>query len=119
MGLRILIAGAGNIGSRYLQGLLDFPLPLDLYIYDISPSAFDLCKERVGDFRESRHSIKYIIDLKEVPNKIEVAIVTTTADVRVNVIKQQVSENKRKSNQGREEHLCVSNHEKAKSHPFP
>ena len=42
---RILLVGAGQLGSRYLQGLAAFPKPLDIYVMDVSLSSLKQAEE--------------------------------------------------------------------------
>ena len=89
---KILIVGAGNIGSRYLQGLLEFKTPLIIFVYDVYPAAFDLCGDRYGDEERSIHKIIYVTEFKKVPEHINIAVISTTADKRTQVV-QKISEN--------------------------
>lgn len=83
----ILIAGAGQLGSRYLQGLACVVETLDIWVFDISINALTISKNRWNEVVNSaKHSVQYITDLEHIPNKIELAIITTTSDVRVDVV---------------------------------
>ena len=89
---KVLIVGAGNIGSRYLQGLLEFKTPLIIFVYDVYPAAFDLCRDRYGDEEQSIHKIIYVTEFKTVPEHINIVVISTTADKRTQVV-QKISEN--------------------------
>ena len=41
MSNNLLIAGAGQLGSRYLQGLALFDKPLNIWVYDISEASLE------------------------------------------------------------------------------
>ena len=46
MSATILIAGAGQLGSRYLQGLANCRNTLDIYVQDISKHSLQIVKQR-------------------------------------------------------------------------
>ena len=89
---KVLIVGAGNIGSRYLQGLLEFKTPLVIFVYDVYSAAFDLCRARYGDEEQCIHKIIYVTEFKTVPEHINIVVVSTTADKRTQIVKK-ISEN--------------------------
>ncbi len=91
MAYRILIAGAGQLGSRYLQGLVKYDLSaLDVYVYDISNVSLNTALDRWLEVSkgESIHSIKFIDDLNTLPKSLDIAIVSSTADFRLEIIRK-------------------------------
>ena len=46
MDINVLIAGAGQLGSRYLQGLSYLSVKLNIWVYDISTTSLLLDKTR-------------------------------------------------------------------------
>lgn len=87
MAYRVLIAGAGQLGSRYLQGLASVLDPLDIWVLDISTHALKQAQNRWNDVsRTCSHIVNYSDSLKLIPNNFDVAIIATTADSRVSVI---------------------------------
>ena len=46
MSATILITGAGQLGSRYLQGLNNCRETLDIYVNDISEQSLQIAKQR-------------------------------------------------------------------------
>jgi hypothetical protein len=78
----VLIAGAGQLGSRYLQGLSRCTKPLRIWVYDISAASLDRAKQRWLECERQPHAVEYIQDLGRVPTALEVAIVATNADAR-------------------------------------
>jgi hypothetical protein len=83
----ILIAGAGQLGSRYLQGLSKVTNALKIYIYDISLESLLVAKERWEECNNNIYEVEYISDYNKLPNAITLAIVSSTANVRVEIIK--------------------------------
>ena len=83
----ILIAGAGQLGSRYLQGLSKVTNALQIYVFDISSESLLVAKERWEECNNSIHEVEYISDYNKLPNAINLTIVSSTANVRVEIIK--------------------------------
>lgn len=85
----ILIAGVGNLGSRYLQGLTNYLEELNIYIYDISvdslKNASNLWNQSID--RTSHPKISFEQSLDEIPKDIDLAIVSTNADVRGELVR--------------------------------
>jgi hypothetical protein len=90
--MKVLIIGAGQLGSRYLQGLVHYSQPLEILVLDLSQESLKIAGDR---WREAggegaKHNIRFIKAINKVPLLIDLAIVTTTADVRVQVIQTLV-----------------------------
>lgn len=85
----ILLVGAGQIGSRYLQGLST--VKLDLCITVVDPSDLSLNKatkrwlEVVGD--NSQHKVRWCKVLPQDLELIDLAIITTSAAGRADLVK--------------------------------
>jgi hypothetical protein len=86
MEIKILIAGVGQLGSRYLQGLFKTSFDLEIWVYDISLDSLQRAESRFNELGISNNKVNYICSLDLVPSTIEIAIVTSTADVRVNLV---------------------------------
>ena len=84
---RVALIGAGQFGSRHLQGLALCERPLELYLVDPAEESRKVAKERfecVEGFE--RHRIQYIADLGDLPEALDVAIVATSSRFRRQVI---------------------------------
>jgi len=80
---RIIVAGAGQIGSRYLQGLAKLTEPSEIWAYDISQDSLDRALQRWEEVPSSiLHRLKTISDLDEVKGTFDLAILSGTADSR-------------------------------------
>jgi hypothetical protein len=97
----ILIAGAGQLGSRYLQGLTGCHNTLDIYVQDISKQSLKIAKQRweevcltteavTGGLTDPsyQNQITFVSSFEKLPKQIDFAIVATNADVRPQVVKQ-------------------------------
>ena len=81
----ILIAGVGQIGSRYLQGLVPINLPLKIFCYDLSEQSFVVARERWQESGGliSKHKIIFLKKLENLPSNIDCAIISSGADSRL------------------------------------
>tara|TARA_B100000886_G_scaffold337440_1_gene298152 strand:- start:986 stop:1954 length:969 start_codon:yes stop_codon:yes gene_type:complete len=86
----ILLVGFGNIGKRYLEGILELRYNLKIYLIDININALDKAKLISKNKFEKNLSNKEIIaksTINEVKEEsIDLSILTTTADVRFELI---------------------------------
>ncbi len=83
----ILIIGAGQIGSRHLQGLLKVSSPLNILVVDPSKESLQTAEDRANEISH-KHIIKFQGDLENIPSSIDLAIIATSANIREIVIKQ-------------------------------
>jgi hypothetical protein len=90
MSYRVSIVGAGQLGSRYLQGLETVTFPLDIYVIDPSDEALSLADFRWREVAKSNylHRATFSNNLKLLPSQIDLVIVTTSSDVRTNVVRE-------------------------------
>jgi hypothetical protein len=87
MAYNILIAGAGQLGSRYLQGLSKFKDLLNIYVFDISDDSLNIAQSRWEECNNKIHQVHYIKEYNKLPEYLDVAIVSSSANVRVHIIK--------------------------------
>lgn len=87
---KILIIGAGQLGSRHLQGLLKIELPIHIEIFDISESSLNLAKNRANEIENNINivSIKYINNLKKVSTRFDLVIIATTSSHRYSILSE-------------------------------
>ncbi len=85
----ILIAGAGQLGSRYLQGLAMFNDFLNIYVYDISEISLSIAKKRWVECAgyQYNHNVIFLNNITDVPLNFDLVIVSTTANSRPRIIK--------------------------------
>lgn len=90
MRYKILIVGAGQLGSRYLQGLSKVTMPLDIVASDLSSDSLARAQARWKEVvaPNSPHQVRYVTGLSDVPEEIDLAIIATSADVRPAVVSQ-------------------------------
>ncbi len=83
-----MIVGAGQLGSRYLQGLSKVTMPLDIIVSDVSSESLARAVTRWQEVvaPKSPHQVRYVTGLSDIPEEIDLVIVATSADVRASVI---------------------------------
>lgn len=86
MAVNVLIAGAGQLGSRYLQGLSTYAKPIRIWVYDISIDSLNRAKHRWLECDRQPHPVVYTEDFSAIPSVLDVAIVATNADVRLKMV---------------------------------
>lgn len=88
----VLLAGAGNIGSRHLQGAKKSANDLDIWVYDLSEEALKLSRERFEQIPENGvKQVHYVSTLERVPQHVDVCIVATGSKPRAAIVQQILS----------------------------
>lgn len=82
-----LIIGAGQLGSRHLQGLLKIGGKQVIYVLDPSAASLEVAKERANEI-DNNHEIIYVNTWNDLPEKFNLVIVATGANVRSKVVTQ-------------------------------
>ncbi|WP_034445903.1 Gfo/Idh/MocA family oxidoreductase [Butyrivibrio sp. AE2032] len=90
--IRVIIVGAGNIGSRHLQALANVNATLQIFVVDPSAQAISISEDR---FREVPNSINHKFigcgSIEDAPKEVDLAIISTSSGPRLDVIKELVS----------------------------
>ncbi len=85
----ICLIGAGNIGSRHLQGLKKTTTALSIEVIDPSEQSLTTAQERYRQISSStNHNILFNKDLKTVSKNIDLAIIATSSNVRRKVTEE-------------------------------
>ncbi len=86
----VLIAGAGHLGSRYLQSLASAPMPLEIHLLSPDQQSLRNCSDRWshvgGD--STRHCIVSHYTIETLPEVVDLVVVSSTADVRVKLVEE-------------------------------
>ena len=93
---KIALIGAGQIGSRHLQGILRFGKKSEIYVTDPSLASLATAKQRIEDI-EHTHQVFFKEDMDSIPDALDLVIVATNADIRARVIESLLSTKKVKS----------------------
>jgi hypothetical protein len=83
-----LIIGAGQLGSRHLQGMLKFNRCKQvIYVVDPSAEALDISRFRAKEI-EHNQQIYFQQHWENIPKNLDLVIIATNADVREQIINQ-------------------------------
>lgn len=90
---KVAIIGAGELGSRHLQGLVKSSLLLSIEILDNNKNSLEKAKKRAEEMHYNRNiiSLKYITKIEQISCEIDLCIIATTANVRLEVLKNLIS----------------------------
>tara|TARA_B110000908_G_C10261317_1_gene459445 strand:+ start:2856 stop:3812 length:957 start_codon:yes stop_codon:yes gene_type:complete len=85
---QIVLVGVGNLGSRYLQGLEKLDSKAIITVIDPSVNSINRAKALWNNATSTKFidAVIWKRDLLELPNFIDLVIVSTTADTRLSVI---------------------------------
>jgi predicted dehydrogenase len=86
---KIAIIGAGQLGSRHLQGLLKSALDLSIDVVDPFESSLLIARQRAEEIGgKNLANVKYMSGIKEIQTSLDLCIIATTADIRLGVLKE-------------------------------
>jgi hypothetical protein len=90
---KIALIGAGELGSRHLQGLAKCEFPLYLQIIDPNKQSLEVAKKRFEEIPSHalNKKIDYISDISDISSNLDLAIVATSSGVRLQVMRDLVS----------------------------
>ena len=85
----ILLVGAGQLGSRYLQGLLKVTFPLNIFVVDPSEASLAVARSRADDLSDlqQKHNTNYSANYDSVPSSVDLAIVSTPSNCRAAIVR--------------------------------
>lgn len=87
---KIAIIGAGELGSRHLQGVLKIQIPVVVYVIDKSLNSLKKAKERANEIQSNNNikDVTYLQSIEQIKDEIDVCIIATTANVRFEVLNE-------------------------------
>ena len=91
MNKRVLVVGAGNLGRRHIQSLELSQTKLDIVVVDLSEEALSIAKELLAKDAIT-NQISYTNSIASIDGMIDLAIVATTANSRLAILKELLSQ---------------------------
>jgi hypothetical protein len=90
MSYSLLIVGAGQLGSRYLEGLVSSKLNLEITVVDPASESLERARSRwiQQGGQESSHDIRWLELLPSDLNQVDVALIVTSSKGRTNLIEK-------------------------------
>lgn len=87
MKFKILVCGCGKLGTRYLQGLLDFSCESEIYVFDLSTDAIMNSQKSIEVLpNKFEHTYIFSDKITDFPKEFDLSIVSTTAKGRSGLI---------------------------------
>lgn len=84
---RIAVIGAGQLGSRHLQGLVRLGSLCEIHVVDPSAASLDVARQRAAEVPEAgRHALHFHQRIEMLPDSLDHAVIATAADVRLAVL---------------------------------
>lgn len=85
---KVAIIGAGQLGSRHLQGLKGAATPLAITVMDSSDESLKVSKERYDSISAvGEKSINYVTTISDLPAELDLVIIATGSKPRAAIIK--------------------------------
>ncbi|MFN8886128.1 MAG: Gfo/Idh/MocA family oxidoreductase [Cyclobacteriaceae bacterium] len=88
--MQFLIIGAGQLGSRHLQGLLKLNGKNEIYVIDPSQDSLSLASVRAMEVKH-HHELHFHSDWENLPQNFDLAIIATSSVIRGQVTVRLIS----------------------------
>lgn len=84
--MKCAVIGAGQLGSRHLQGILTYrKTSLKVFVVDPSDASLQRAEQRSREISHP-HRLTYVRAIKELPVQLDLVVVATNSDVRAAVV---------------------------------
>lgn len=85
---RVAIIGAGQLGSRHLQGLKVASSPMEITVMDSNVNSLKIAKERFDAVSPiGEKTIKYVTSIDDLPEELDLVIIATGSKPRASIVK--------------------------------
>ena len=93
---RLAVIGAGQLGSRHLQGLARLALPCEIEVVDPSLVSLDLARQRFAEMPPNAaiRAVRYNTSVKALSRSLDYVVIATAADVRLEVLQSLLADRK-------------------------
>lgn len=88
--IQTAIIGAGQLGSRHLQGILKSSNDFVVHVVDPFEDSLKVAERRAGEINHE-HKVHYHTSLSKLPEILDFVVIATNSDVRLEVLKSLVS----------------------------
>lgn len=83
----VLLLGAGQLGSRYLQGLSGVHQELRIIVVDPASTSLELARQRLAETSSATaHEVQFTESLDDVSKQLDLALVVTPAHCRADLV---------------------------------
>lgn len=96
---KIALIGAGQLGSRHLQGLAKSNLEISIEVVEPFENSRNIANQRFEEMSTNEKIIKidFLENISQLSNDLDLVIVATNADVRFKVVKELLESKKAKN----------------------
>lgn len=85
---KVALIGAGQLGSRHLQGLKGAASPLSITVVDSSNDSLQISKERYDAISSvGEKTIEFVTSIQELPSELDLVIIATGSKPRAAIVK--------------------------------
>ena len=85
---KIAVIGAGQLGSRHLQGLKLSKLKSDIWVVDNNPNSLQIAQQRYEEGEvNSNQTIYYIQLIDQLPAELDLVVIATSSKPRLTILK--------------------------------
>ncbi|MGE4465986.1 Gfo/Idh/MocA family oxidoreductase [Sphaerochaeta sp.] len=94
--IKVALVGAGQLGSRHLQGLASCLSAMDIFVVEPSAVACEVAEQRFNEIRVigGKKTLEFIGSVEGLPECLDVVIVATNSDVRFGVTHKLLTDHK-------------------------
>lgn len=86
---KIAIIGAGQLGSRHLQGVKKSSNELEIWVMDSNPESLSIAKERYEQINTNNKKIVYYTEsIDSLPQDLDIVIIATSSKPRADIIQE-------------------------------
>lgn len=84
---QLAVIGAGQLGSRHLQGLAKANLEAEIWVVDVSQESLNIAESRYNEVKSDKMKVHFITDFKKITtSKINFAIIATGSKYRLHAL---------------------------------
>jgi len=96
---KMVLVGAGNIGSRHLQGLATLDLPARITVVDPNLAALEEARQKYAEkqISETLQTVNYLSSFSEIGEPIDLVIIATNSDRRYSIAEMLLKQTKVKN----------------------
>ena len=85
---QLAVIGAGQLGSRHLQGLAKANLEAEIWVVDVSQESLNIAESRYNEVKSDKMKVHFITDFTKINSqKIDFAIIATGSKYRLEALK--------------------------------
>lgn len=90
---QLAVIGAGQLGSRHLQGLAKGNFEAEIWVVDVSQESLSVAEARYNEVKSDRMKVHFITDFAKIASrKIDFAIIATGSKFRLQALKSLTSQ---------------------------